>query len=50
MVIADAGTFARRSLSVIATLDKVDKLITDEGASPEMAAALRALNVEVVLT
>ena len=49
VVVADASKFHRRSLSVIAKLDKVNKLITDDGAPPEITAALRARNVEVVL-
>jgi DeoR family transcriptional regulator of aga operon len=49
VVVADSSKFQRRSLSVIAKLDKVHKLITDEGAPPEIVAALRARNVEVVL-
>lgn len=49
VVVADAGKFLRRSLSVIAKLDKVNKLITDDGTPPEITAALRALNVEVIL-
>jgi DeoR family transcriptional regulator, aga operon transcriptional repressor len=49
VVVADSSKFQRRSLSVIAKLDKVHKLITDDGAPPEIAVALRARNVEVVL-
>lgn len=49
VVVADASTFARRSLSVIAKLDKVNKLITDDGAPPDLTAALRARSVEVIL-
>jgi DeoR family transcriptional regulator, aga operon transcriptional repressor len=49
VVVADASKFQRRSLSVIAKLDKVDKVITDDGVPAEIAAALRARNVEVVL-
>jgi DeoR family transcriptional regulator of aga operon len=49
VVVADASKFHRRSLSVIAKLDEVDKVITDDAAPPEITAALRARNVEVVL-
>jgi len=49
VVVADASKFQRRSLSVIAKLDKVNKLITDDAAPPEITAALRARNIEVVL-
>jgi DeoR family transcriptional regulator of aga operon len=48
-VVADSSKFQRRSLSVIAKLDAVHKVITDSGASPEVLAALRARNVEVVV-
>jgi DeoR family transcriptional regulator of aga operon len=49
VVVADSSKFQRRSLSVIAKLDAVHKVITDSGASPEVLAALRARNVEVIV-
>jgi len=49
VVVADASKFHRRSLSVIAKLDAVHKVITDAGVEPEVLAALRALNVEVMV-
>ena len=49
VVVADSSKFQRRSLSVIAKLDKVNKLITDDQAPPELVAVLRARNVEVVV-
>jgi DeoR family transcriptional regulator of aga operon len=49
VVVADASKFERRSLSVIAKLDVVHKVITDTAVSPEVVAALRARNVEVIL-
>jgi DeoR family transcriptional regulator, aga operon transcriptional repressor len=49
VVVADASKFQRRSLSVIAKTDVVHKVITDGGASPEVLAALRARNVEVIV-
>ena len=49
VVVADSTKFHRRSLSVIAKLESVHKLITDQGAMPELVAALRARNVDVVL-
>ena len=49
VVVADSTKFHRRSLSVIAKLDSVHKLITDQGAPPEVVASLRARNIEVVL-
>ena len=49
VVVADASKFQRRSLSVIAKLDVVHKVITDSGTSPEVLAALRARNLEVMV-
>jgi DeoR family transcriptional regulator of aga operon len=49
VVVADSSKFQRRSLSVIAKLDAVHKLITDHGTTPEVVAALRARNVEVIV-
>jgi DeoR family transcriptional regulator of aga operon len=49
IVVADSTKFARRSLSVIAPLDQVHKVITDDGVSAEMVAAMKAHNVEVVI-
>ena len=49
VVVADASKFQRRSLSVIAKLDVVHKVITDSETSPEVLSALRARNVEVVV-
>jgi len=49
VVVADSSKFERRSLSVIAPLDQVHKVITDDRVSPEMVAALKAHNVEVVI-
>jgi DeoR family transcriptional regulator of aga operon len=49
VVVADASKFQRRSLSVIAKLDVVHKVITDAGTSPEVLAGLRARNVEVIV-
>jgi DeoR family transcriptional regulator, aga operon transcriptional repressor len=49
VVVADSTKFQRRSLSVIARIEVVHKVITDSGATPEMVAALRARNVEVLI-
>jgi len=49
VVVADASKFQRRSLSVIAKLDKVNKVITDDEAPPDLVALLRSRNVEVVV-
>jgi DeoR family transcriptional regulator of aga operon len=47
VVVADSSKFERRSLSVIAKLDRVHKVITDSRVAPAVVAALRARNVEV---
>jgi DeoR family glucitol operon repressor len=49
VVVADSAKFQRRSLSVIAKLDSVHKVITDSGITPEMVAALRTHNLEVLI-
>jgi DeoR family transcriptional regulator of aga operon len=49
VAVADASKFARRSLSVIAGVERLHKLITDTSASPEAVAALRSRGVEVIL-
>ena len=49
VVVADSTKFQRRSLSVIAKMDAVHKVVTDSGVPPEMVTALRARNVEVVI-
>jgi DeoR family transcriptional regulator of aga operon len=49
VVVADSTKFQRRSLSVIAPLDHVHKVITDDRVSAEMIAALKAHNIEVVI-
>jgi DeoR/GlpR family transcriptional regulator of sugar metabolism len=49
IVVADCSKFRRRSLSVIASLDRVHKVITDDRAPREMIEALKAQNVEVIV-
>ncbi|HEY1249595.1 MAG TPA: DeoR/GlpR family DNA-binding transcription regulator [Thermoanaerobaculia bacterium] len=49
IAVADASKFHRRSLSVIAPVEKIHKLITDKSASPEVVEAMRARGVEVIL-
>jgi DeoR family transcriptional regulator of aga operon len=49
VVVADSTKFQRRSLSVIAKLDSVHKVITDEGVTPEMVTAMRARSIEVLI-
>lgn len=49
VAVADSSKFDRRSLSVIAPLNRVHKLITDAGVNPAVVAAVRARGVEVIL-
>jgi DeoR family transcriptional regulator, aga operon transcriptional repressor len=49
VAVADASKFGRRSVSVIAGVERLHKLITDDSASPKMVEALRARGVDVVL-
>jgi DeoR family transcriptional regulator of aga operon len=49
VVVADSSKFTRRSLSVIARLEEVHKVLTDDRVAPETVAALRARGVEVVV-
>jgi DeoR family transcriptional regulator of aga operon len=49
VVVADASKFQRRSLSIIAKLDGVHKVITDSGVPEETVATLRAHGVEVLV-
>ena len=48
-VVADASKFGRRSLSVIDSLDRVHRVITDRSISPRVLSRLRARKIEVVL-
>ncbi len=48
-VMADTSKFGRRSLSLIAGLDAVNRVITDERIRPEMAAAVRDRGPELVV-
>jgi DeoR family transcriptional regulator of aga operon len=49
VVVADSTKFQRRSLSIIAKLNSVHKIITDDGVKPEIVAALRAKSLEVLI-
>jgi len=49
IVVADSSKFARRNLSLIAPLDSVHKIITDDGLAPAMVAGLRARGLDVIL-
>jgi DeoR family transcriptional regulator of aga operon len=48
-IVADSSKFQRRSLSVIARLDRVQKIITDKKADAEAVSKLRGLGIEVIL-
>ena len=47
--VADASKFGRRSLSVICGVEAVERVITDGRITPEMAGAIRARGVEVIV-
>jgi DeoR family transcriptional regulator of aga operon len=49
VVVADGSKFKQRSLSLIARVESLHKVVTDSGADPEDVAALRARSVEVIL-
>ncbi len=49
VVVADSSKFMHRSLSVIARLDGIHKIVTDEGISPDMLDSLHAAGVEVII-
>jgi DeoR family transcriptional regulator, aga operon transcriptional repressor len=49
VAVADSSKLLRRSLSVIAKVEQIHTLITDQGAHPDSVAALRTRGVEVVL-
>jgi DeoR family transcriptional regulator of aga operon len=47
--VADSSKFRRRSLSVIAPLSAIHRIITDAGADRELLQALEARNIEVMV-
>jgi DeoR family transcriptional regulator, aga operon transcriptional repressor len=49
MVVADSSKFLRRSLSVIAGVNEVHRIITDDKVDPQIVAGLRARNIEVMV-
>jgi DeoR family transcriptional regulator, aga operon transcriptional repressor len=49
VAVADSSKFMHRSLSVIARLDGIHKLVTDEGIPPQMLDSLHAAGVEVII-
>src|SRR5581483_9156123 len=48
-VVADASKIGRRSLSVIGGIDSVQRVITDDRATPEVLEAIRKKKVEVTV-
>jgi DeoR family transcriptional regulator of aga operon len=49
VAVGDSSKIGRRSLSVIARIGQVDRIITDTGVPDEMVEALRARGAQVVL-
>jgi DeoR family transcriptional regulator of aga operon len=49
IAVADSSKLLRRNLSVIAQVEQIHTLITDDGADPAIVAALRQRGVEVVV-
>ena len=47
--IADFSKFQRRSLSVISSVDRLTRLITDDKTDPQAIAAIRSRGVEVIV-
>ena len=47
--VADSSKFRRRSLSVIAGVGDVHRIITDDGTDPTLVGSLRARNIEVIV-
>lgn len=47
VVVADASKLARRAFARICGIDEIDRLITDEAATPADVAALRSAGVDV---
>ena len=48
-VVADSSKFGRRSLSIIGKIESARRIITDDRVDAEIAAALRAKGVELVI-
>lgn len=49
IAVADSSKFLRRSLSVIASVSDVHRIITDDGVDPQIVASLRARNIDVMV-
>jgi DeoR/GlpR family transcriptional regulator of sugar metabolism len=48
-VVADSSKIGRRSLSTIASLSSIHRLITDDRIKPEAAQALKARGLELIV-
>jgi DeoR family transcriptional regulator of aga operon len=48
-IVADSTKFSRRSLSLIAKVDAIHRVITDDGVARETVSALRARSVDVMV-
>ena len=48
-VVADASKIGRRSLSTIGSISSIQRLITDDAISPEMARAFREKGLELII-
>lgn len=48
-IVADSTKFHRRGLSLIAGIESIHRVITDDGVSAETVAALRARNADVMI-
>ena len=49
VAVGDSSKIGRRSLSMIATIEQIDQIITDTGVPEEMVEALRSRGAQVVL-
>ena len=49
VILADSSKFARRSSLVLCSLERVDRLITDDGISDAAAAMVEAAGVELIV-
>jgi DeoR family transcriptional regulator of aga operon len=49
IVVADSSKFGRRSLSLIAKVDRIHKLVTDSNVPSEYVRALEDLGIEVIV-
>ena len=48
-VVADSTKFRRRSLSLIARIESVHRIITDDKIEPDTAATVRAKGIELLI-